>query len=239
MNRKVGKVAWSSPALNNNTTEETKKLPFLDMKGWNKSWKGRVVSEDPLRYWCHFTTDKTGKSVKVNCTLSDDCPVMIEKTKTPCGGLQAEARYYIKLLDRADGKIKVLDVGKQVVNAIGELISNPEYGHCRNYDITINKGKEKDNPLYKVVPARSNAPLTAEEAQLVANTEDPDHEDFMDLEARIQPLTIETVRKILGLAEATASSPKKEGKIIAAPAKTSSKNSKDEEFDDIDWGDDN
>lgn len=235
MNRKVGKVAWSSPALNsNNSAEETKKLPFLDMKGWSKSWKGRVVSEDPLRYWCHFAVDKTGKKVKVNCTLDESCPVMVEKTKTPCGGLQAEARYYIKFLDRADEKIKVLDVGKQVVNAIGELIGNPDYGHCRNYDITINKGKEKDNPLYKVVPARSNTPLTEEEKQLIANTEDPDHEDFMDLEGRIQPLTGETVRKILGLAEPVPTS-KKEGKVTP----TSKTSAKDEEFDDIDWGDDN
>lgn len=242
MNRKVGKVSWDSPDMktNNSSNEETKKIPFLTMSGYGKSWKVRVVSEDPLRYYCHFTTDKSGKIVKVNCTLNDDCPVFIEKTKTPCAGNQPDTRYYLKVIDRAaqakprddNPVIKVLDVGKQIINAIGEYISNPEYGHCLNYDITINKGEKGTMPLYTITPARQNTELTTEEQQLIANSEDPDHEDCIDLESRIQPLTGETVQKILGLEE-TATTVKKD-KSTDKPVK---KSASDEEFDDIDWDD--
>ena len=236
MNRKVGKVDWGSPALNTNNGEgeETKKIPFLTMKGNNKSWKVRVVSENPLRYWCHFTTDKSGKTVKVNCTLDDSCPVYVEKTKTPCAGTQADARYYLKVIDREDGTIKVLDVGKQIVNAIGEYIADPDWGHCSGYDITINKGAKGAMPLYTVNASPNKGDLTDEEKQLVANSEDPDHDDFIDLESRIQPLTGEVVGKILGLVETTSSKPKT---ATAAVTTSQALEDDDEEFD-VSWDDD-
>lgn len=228
MNRTAGKVNWGSEELKpTGGREETKKIPFLQMSGNDKSWKVRIVSDDPLRYWCHFTQNTKGSTVKVNCTLNDQCPVNIEKTKTPCGGTQADARFYLKVIDKEDGEIKVLDVGKQIVNGIGELISNPEYGHCKNYDITINKGPKGSMPLYTVTAARQNTPITDEENVLIANSDNKEHEDYIDLEGRSQPLTAETLGKILGLVEKTAAKP---------AAKEAS--GKSEEFDDIQWGED-
>lgn len=212
MNRKVGKVSWDSPSLNTNKKEESKKIPFLEMRDFNKSYKVRVVSEEPLQYWCHFTVDANGKSAKVNCTLEDTCPVMVEKTKTPCNGMQADKRYYFKCIDRSDNTIKVLDVGKQIVNAIGMLVSEPDYGPCKEYDITIKKGSKGTNPLYTVLPS-PRKPLTAEELQMINNSEDPDHEDFIDLESRIQPLQTESIRKILGLEDKKAPKKQKEEKL--------------------------
>lgn len=199
MNRKVGKVSWSSPAVNTNDNrgdKDAKKIPFLSLEGFGKSWKVRVLSEDPLRYWCHFTTDKNNKTVKLNCTLDDSCPVQIEKTKTTCAGNQADARYYLKVLDRSDSQVKVLDVGKQIVSAIGNLIDNADWGHCRGYDVTVKKGEKGAMPLYTVEPSPHRA-LSDVENALANNSEDPDHVDFIDLESRIQPLTADTIGKIL------------------------------------------
>ena len=229
MNSKVGKVAWGSPELKTNTgSEEVKKIPFLNMAGYGKSWKVRVISEQPERYYCHFTTDKSGKTIKINCTLNNDCPVHIEKTKTPCGGVQADSRFYLKVLDRTDTTIKVLDVGKQIINGIGELMANEDWGHCNGYDITISKGERGTMPLYTVAPSPHNE-LAAEEIELASNSENLEHEDFIDLNSRIQPLSVEVVNKILGLAEVT--------KPKTSTASTASTTSTDEEFDDIDWGD--
>lgn len=232
MNRTAGKVAWGETSTENQPQDDGKKIPFLNMGGFGKSWKLRVVSEEPLRYWCHFTTDKNGKTVKVNCTLDESCPVHIENTKTVCAGNQAQARYYVKVIDREDGELKVLDVGKQIVNAIGDYINNPEYGHCKNYDITIKKGNRGDMPLYTVTPSRSNTPLTDDEVALVTNSETPDHEDYFDLESRIKPLSGDTVRKILGMEVETKPELKE---VSSAPV---SSQSSDDDFDDIDWGDD-
>lgn len=237
MNRTVGKASWGDGKSDNNP-QEGKRIPFLNFKEYNKSWKIRVVSEAPLRYYCHFTVDQNGKTVKVNCTLDETCPAFIEKQKTTCAGNLPQARYYLKVIDRAaqenpsedNPAIKVIDVGKQIINAIGEYVDNPEYGDCRAYDITINKGPQGSMPLYTVTPARSNLPLTDEEKQLIAETEDKDHENFYDLESRIQPLSGDVVRKILGMEV-------KEVKPVAAAKKAEAKKSNDEDFDDLDWGD--
>lgn len=198
MSRQVGKVSWNSPEVNIDppSREVGKKIPFINMNGYNKSWKVRVVSEEPLHYLCHFTTDKNGKPAKVNCSLTDDCPVVVEKTKTPCKGTQAESRFYLKVIDREDNKIKVLDVGRQIVNAIGSLVSNPDWGHCKNYDIKILKGKEGTNPLYKVEPS-PHKDLSAEEMQMISDSENPEHEDYIDLENRTKPNSVEVLNKIL------------------------------------------
>ena len=134
--------------------------------------------------------------MKLNCTLDENCPVFIEKTKSICAGAQADARYYLKAIDRADGVLKVLDVGKQILNAIGGLIENPDWGHCKGFDVTIKKGKKGDMPLYTIEPSPHKA-LTNEDLEMIKNSEDPDSEDFIDLEARIQPLTAEVAGKIL------------------------------------------
>jgi hypothetical protein len=198
MNREVGKVAWSSSSIgsNNKGDEKMKKIPFLSMEGYGKSWKVRILSEEPLRYWCHFTADKNGSTVKLNCTLDASCPVRVEKTKTVCAGNQAEARYYLKVLDRADNKVKVIDVGRQIVSAIGNLIDNADWGHCKGYDVTIKKGEKGAMPLYTVEPSPHKA-LTDEEVSLAYCSDNPEHPDFIDLESRIQPLDSDTANKIL------------------------------------------
>ena len=206
MNRTSGKVSWRSPSTATSGAEEGKKVPFLTMSGYGKAWKVRVVSEEPLMYWCHFTTDKNGKTAKVNCTLDSTCPAYVEKVKTACGGNHAEARFYLKAIDRSDGTIKVLDVGKQIINAIGGYIENADWGHCGGYDITIKKGEKGAMPLYTVEPSPHKA-LSEAEIQLAANSESSDHEDFIDLESRIKPLTAETINKILGNAESALKGP--------------------------------
>lgn len=226
MVRTAGKVSWGSDELKpTGGREEGKKIPFLQMSGNDKSWKVRVVSEDPIRYYCHFTQNSKGGTVKVNCTLDDQCPVSIEKTKTVCGGTQADARFYLKVIDRTDGTIKVLDVGKQIINGIGELIQNPEYGHCKNYDITINKGAKGSMPLYTVTAARQNTPITPEEQILIDNSGNSEHEDFIDLDQRAKPLGADAILKILGIEKSATASKSK-------PASNDN-----EEFDDIEWGD--
>ena len=180
--------------------EDGKKTPFLNLREYDSSWRVRVVSEQPTPYFCHFTQNAQGKTVKVNCSGDENCPVPVETTKGPCKGTQAQRRFYIKVLDRADGVIKVLDVGKSIVNGIGQLHKDEDWGHSKEYDIKITKGPRGSQPanLYSVLPTKLS-PLTPEELALVENSNNPDHEDFIDIESRAKPLPAETIAKILGL----------------------------------------
>jgi len=253
MTRQAGSVSWASTTAERPLQrEEVKKIPFLDMTGHNRTWKLRVISDEPLRYWCHFALDRNKKVVKVNCSLTKDCPVFVEKTKSYCGGEQAEARFYIKAIDRTDNKVKVLDIGRQIINAIGNLVENPEWGHCRGYDIILKKGSKDDRPLYTVAPS-PHKDLTAADLELIANSENPEHEDYIDIQSRIQPLPVEMISKILKGGEsnysghgspssgatATASGFGRETTTPSKPTEIHTKkttSTADDAFE-IDWGD--
>jgi hypothetical protein len=236
MNRKVGKVSWDSPTFNRGEKgdkKKDKKVPFLQLKGNNKSWKLRVVSEEPIRYWCHWTTNSKGEATKVNCTLDETCPVHNEKTKSMCAGQGAQSRFYLKVIDRTDNSIKVLDVGTQIISAIGELHNNEDWGHCNGYDITIKKGAQGQNPLYAVMPG-SKKPLTAEEKQLVLNSEDPDHDDFVDLESKVQPMSAASIRRILDMKDEEEQ--KKPADVESESETVEDLKDKEEDFD-VNWED--
>lgn len=250
MNRQVGSVSWSAPSEGATRSEEGKKLPFLDMKDFNKSYKMRVVSDNPMMYHCHWVTSHEGRNVKVNCTLTKDCPVVDQNTKTRCGGTSSQARYYIKVLDRSDGQIKVLDIGTQIFKQIVDLHLDDEWGHSKHYDITIKKGAKGDNPLYSVIPGVKK-PLSEDEAELVRASSDPTDESFIDLESRCKPLSADVINKILtgqdlepkARAGRTAPQsqpqpqPARTTKPTPTPTPTTSSKS-DEDEDMIDWGDD-
>jgi len=195
MNRTHGKASWSPPQAGQKK-EDGKKTPFLSMKDYNKVYKVRVLSDDPMRYWCHWTKNHEGKNVKVNCTLNKNCPVVDDKTQAVCAGNTPQSRYYLKVLDREDGTIKLLDIGIQIVNGIGELIKDEDYGHPKDYDIKIKKGVKGAMPLYTVLGAPKRK-LTKEEMQLIKNSDDSEHEDFIDIEGRCKPYKLELVNKIV------------------------------------------
>lgn len=246
MNRQVGSVSWSAPTEGAPRGEEGKKLPFLDMKDFNKSYKMRVVSDNPMMYHCHWVTSHEGRNVKVNCTLTKECPVVDSNTKTRCGGTSSQTRYYIKVLDRSDGQIKVLDIGTQIFKQIVDLHLDDEWGHSKHYDITIKKGAKGDNPLYSVIPGVKK-PLSDDESELVRASSDPSDEAFIDLESRCKPLSADVINKILtgqdvepkARAGRTAGQAQPQQAVRTAkptPPPVSSKSEEDEDM--IDWGDD-
>ncbi|AGY48198.1 hypothetical protein Riggi_36 [Bacillus phage Riggi] len=86
--------------------------------------------------------------------------------KQPWGRRKDKA--IIHVLDRSDGKVKLLDRTTGIFKQIQSLAVNPEYGDPREYDITITKVDEKgkgnfQDIKYTVMPARQNIPLTEAE----------------------------------------------------------------------------
>ena len=76
-------------------------------------------------------------------------------------------------------------------------------------------------PLYTVEPS-PHKPLTDAEKQVVANSDDPEHEDYIDLESRIKPLTADTLNKILGNVESKPTTTKKSSSPVSVAKTTSS-----------------
>lgn len=239
-----GEVEWGSVEAPQ-PQEEKKQVPFLVLKEGDNVV--RLISAKPLQYKRHWVKDANGRLTKVNCSLDADCPVFVEKTKSTCKGTQGEKAFLLKVLDRVTGEIRVLDAGSQIVNAIGEWVQNPNYGIPTEYDINILRGKRDDSPkkssgftpLYTVEAMEKQA-LSITDKQLIADSENPNHEDFIDLKQRVQPMSADSIKRILAKdntrntsSKAPAKSTGKAAFAKAAPTPTTQSTSDD--FDDIDW----
>lgn len=244
MIRQVGEVDWTATGLEKEEDKKDfKKLPFLSMRTYNKVYRVRVVSK-PLMYHCHWV-DINGKQQKVKCSLTKDCPVKDPKTNVQCKGQKARAGYYIKVIDREDNQVKVLDVGPQIIKAIAQLHQDEDWGDVKDYDIKIFKGAAGANPLYSVTPAKRSE-LTAEELEMVKITDDktlPDgnkNPEYFDIERLCKPLTVELIKKLIGEGEdeeveVVKEPTRKAGRTPSAVTKTPA--SEDDDGDMITWDD--
>jgi len=88
--------------------------------------------------------------------------------KCPWGnGGKVKEKAIIHVIDRADGKLKLMDKTKGFFESLRDFALDPEYGDLRNYDITIKRtGTGWQDTKYAITPARSNTPLTDAEIKL-------------------------------------------------------------------------
>lgn len=85
--------------------------------------------------------------------------------KQPYGKLKN--KYIIHVIDRADGRLKLLDAGAGIFEELKKYAMNEEYGDLREYDVTITrKGTGWMDTEYSVMPARNSTPRTPEEIKL-------------------------------------------------------------------------
>lgn len=74
------------------------------------------------------------------------------------------------VLDRWDGKIKVLEITQStIMKSLKSLVDNEDWGDPKEYDININREGEKLETTYTVQPSPKK-PLTEEEKNLVKET---------------------------------------------------------------------
>ena len=79
-------------------------------------------------------------------------------------------RFMGYVIDRTDGQIKLLTIGKMIFGELGEYSTSAEFGFTDvpPYDVVIKKTGEGKETDYKVIPARQNTELTAEEKKQVS-----------------------------------------------------------------------
>ena len=121
----------------------------------------RIVGK-PSKIESHWEKDASGKSKRVIC-LGIECPICRV-------GQVPTSRYQVLVIDRTDKKVKVLEGGPQIFNAIKGYAMDSEYGNPMTYDIRITREGAGRETKYTVIPSPNKSDLTDEEKEMVANS---------------------------------------------------------------------
>jgi len=142
--------------------------------------KIRLIGDVMPRY-CYWIVTKDGKKMPLECLQFDrETETFNANTRDPFKEVNPDVyadkpqfAYVCNVIDRKDGKIKLLDLRSTIYAQIVEYASNGEYGSPADsetgYDLTIKK--EKTGPLpqnvkYTIIPARSSKALSSEEREM-------------------------------------------------------------------------
>lgn len=198
-NYQTGQASWEDDdvVVQGGKFEKVKPMPLLRME-YNKSYRIRIISK-PYRYYAKWVKTAKGKKIKLNSSLTPDCPLCLD-------GIQPKLGRYIRVLYRnptGTTEFKILDCGTQVYTGIKKIQDNADYGKdVSKYDLTISKGAEGSQPLYSVIPSppapmSDNDIVVAKSAmeKLADGTLNP---DYINLEERCKALPVDVLQKILG-----------------------------------------
>lgn len=161
-----------------------------NIKGGSVEWLNLVDGDNKIRivskfvdYGSHYDPS-TKKSLicigKENCECCQRRDALMVDGVDPkdkeITALKVRVQYLGFVIDRKDGKIKLLRIGHIIFKQIGELAENEEYAfeELPDYDITIRKTGQGLETKYSVVAARQNTELTKEELkQIREKVKDP------------------------------------------------------------------
>jgi hypothetical protein len=169
-----------------------------------KEGKSRVrVLGNPVQFYVHWIETPDGQKRKINSPISD--PKLVKQLVD--NGFKRQARWIVKVLDRSDGGVKLLEVSSQIFNGIKTLVQDEEWGPVTSYDVIIKRGSPGQQPLYQVTPCpKSPLDVEAKSALQAFN-------DRVDLTKLTQPAEPEKVREELGWSTPT---PAAKSKPVAA-----------------------
>lgn len=120
----------------------------------------RVVGK-PSMIDIHWEKGLDGQNKKVICPGAG-CPICK-------AGHVPQVRYQVQVIDKTDSKVKVLEGGPTIFNAIKQYAMDPDYGDPTQYDLKIKKEGTGRETKYTVLAAPQKKPLNAAEQEAVAN----------------------------------------------------------------------
>jgi hypothetical protein len=152
----------------------------------------RVVT-NPYQFIVHWTKDTSGSNRKIRCAI-DNCPLCRS-------GVKSQTRWYVGVIERVNGQVKLLEIGSQIYKGIKDYIKSEEWGdmfkhswgEIMAYDINIKRGPKGTQPLYTVMGSPKMKDISTEEASVV--------EGFLervDISKFTQPSTPEEVAEKMG-----------------------------------------
>ena len=177
-----GEIDWNSGDVSDGNSSATDFMRLTQGKN-----PVRVMG-NPTQFYIHWVDTPDGKKRKVNSPIGD--PTLVRRLDD--AGFKRRPRWMVKVLDRADGQFKLLEIGSQIYNGIKNLYLDEDWGPVTAYDVTIDRGSPGQQPLYRVTP-RPKSPLEA--------TFKDSYESFNDrvnLTKLTQPAEPADVREIMG-----------------------------------------
>lgn len=141
----IGEVDW-----NDNVKDENKSLFMRLQQGKNRI---RVVSKTPVVKKSHWVDGVGSVLCKGNqCEL--------------CEEYKLSVKYLLKVIDRTDNELKILEVTTGVFKRLCKMHKDEEWGPLINYDINIEKTGVKKKTEYSVIPSKRYE-LTPEELDMI------------------------------------------------------------------------
>jgi len=174
---------------NSNERQDRPKVDYMKLKPGSNELR-IITKRHVFNYHKVVIEGDPGFGYKVFCTCNDDCPVC--KMVPDNFGLRVQEGWYIGVIDRAEKRAKVLEIGKTVHDKITAYKDHPKYGDPQKYDIDIKKDKNPPTPAktYDVM-ALPAEPLSKEDLAMKESF------DLETLGRMCQPPTAEQVQKRL------------------------------------------
>jgi len=141
----------------------------------------RIITQ-PYVFTVCWIKDPQGVPRKVRSACLPTCPLVKR-------GDKLQKRWYVGAINRRSGKAEILEISSQIVSALKDLASDPDWGNPKGYDVDIRRGAPGSQPLYRVI-AKPAKPLTdddktlaarfVEETDFVKMTKPPTPEEVVD-----------------------------------------------------------
>jgi len=104
------------------------------------------------------------------CLGKDNGCVYCENEKDKdCKTSRRSVKFLMWVLDRADGEVKIAQVGYSIIKQLGTLATSEDWAFddIPPYDVVIKKTGEKLKTEYNVTPTKAEKPLTVDEQKVV------------------------------------------------------------------------
>jgi hypothetical protein len=119
----------------------------------------RVITQ-PYQFTVCWIKDPTGVPRKVRSALVPACPLVKR-------GEKLQKRWYVGVINRRTGKPEILEISSQIISALKDLASDPDWGNPKGYDVDVKRGTPGSQPLYRVI-AKPQKPLSEDDKTMAA-----------------------------------------------------------------------
>jgi hypothetical protein len=121
------------------------------------------IAGKPSMISVHWEKTTDGSTRKVICPGSG-CPLCAE-------GQAPSKRYQVKVIDRVDGEVKILESGPMIFNQVKAYAMDPDYGDPTKYDIKIRRDGTGRDTRYTLMPAPRKSELNEDEKQRIQDSD--------------------------------------------------------------------
>lgn len=158
-------MSWNDVEENKggNNGGDKKDIEFLTLSVGNNQI--RFLEEEPETFWQHWIpTANGGKGISAKCIgAKNGCPVCahMKELGQDKGKWSLRKVHTINVLDRKDGKVKLLQKGNSLFQDLKVFLLS--MGDLRNYDVNIVRtGKGFNDTKYTIIPVMNSAPVPAD-----------------------------------------------------------------------------